>query len=71
MFSTYLQQIMTHKIGIMISSKQPPAGQNKDYYHACFKFISIILLWILPKDQAALSLKRYTKRDGNAFVGNI
>lgn len=32
------------KIGIMMSSKQPPAGQNKDYLHACFKFISIILL---------------------------
>ena len=37
---------MTHKIGIMTSSKQPPAGYNKyyflkvdikDYYHAKFQ----------------------------------
>ena len=62
---------MTLKIGIMMSSKQLSAGQNKDYYHACFKFISIILLRKLPKDQAALSIKQYTKRDGDVFVRNI
>ena len=48
------KKIMTHKIGMMMSSKQPPAGHNKyyflkvnikDYYHAQFQ---VYIIYTFP-----------------------